>query len=496
MEEETELALLEQRLVQTNKLASRMTNILSQLDSRLSKLDKTIAPFGIQPLSKEAQSIYSYFFPEPCNLNGLSFVLDLQNALSILGGTDVKTKIIKSEFAVGKHEESIISRSPDDSNLREYTNAMDRLLKEIERLSKNDLRSAETRMKDYCRLVDLGARNLVALMIKHVKAGAPTTSDLNKLARDGPTSPPNSLSTLSHVVPIMQYLIRLPRSTSHPAGSSIQVTMSQARETYLSVRHDYIVKKCISPAISDFNELLEDRSPGRDEEGRRDRCDKLLIMLQGMLALMQSERMLLDHLFPKSSAKSFLSIFATPANMVEELLNSQIAYIKKSLASQTFYALELYQTLLHVQPDWEAITTELDFDPSVVRLVSETLNSLRNPCLRSFPEALVDIRVSPSSGKGETSSIADVTYRTVHYLSTLPAYEEIVINLLNSLGDRNWLMGAVTASQRQNDGDSILQHFAADMLSALLEQLESRGRSMRRLTKTTDQKSISLLHAQ
>jgi exocyst complex protein 7 len=121
--------------------------------------------------------------------------------------------------------------------------------------------------------------------------------------------------------------------------------------------------------------------------------------------------MLLDHLFPKSSAKSFLSIFATPANMVEELLNSQIAYIKKSLASQTFYALELYQTLLHVQPDWEAITTELDFDPSVVRLVSETLNSLRNPCLRSFPEALVDIRVSPSSRKGETSSIADVTYR-------------------------------------------------------------------------------------
>lgn len=30
--------------------------ILGQLDTRLVKLDKTIAPFGIQPLSKEAQS--------------------------------------------------------------------------------------------------------------------------------------------------------------------------------------------------------------------------------------------------------------------------------------------------------------------------------------------------------------------------------------------------------------------------------------------------------
>lgn len=37
--------------------------------------------------------------------------VDIANALSILGGKDVKTKIIKSEFAVGKHEEDIISRS-------------------------------------------------------------------------------------------------------------------------------------------------------------------------------------------------------------------------------------------------------------------------------------------------------------------------------------------------------------------------------------------------
>jgi exocyst complex protein 7 len=78
MEEEAELALLEQRLQQTNQLASRMTGmpltfghkrnnelyvdpmlltgLLSQLDTRLSRLDKTIAPFGIQNLTREASS--------------------------------------------------------------------------------------------------------------------------------------------------------------------------------------------------------------------------------------------------------------------------------------------------------------------------------------------------------------------------------------------------------------------------------------------------------
>lgn len=78
MEEEAELALLEQRLQQTNQLASRMTGkslasgmsdgrlthllgrhivgLLSQLDTRLSRLDKTVAPFGIQNLTREASS--------------------------------------------------------------------------------------------------------------------------------------------------------------------------------------------------------------------------------------------------------------------------------------------------------------------------------------------------------------------------------------------------------------------------------------------------------
>lgn len=74
------------------------------------KLDKTIAPFGIQPLSKEAQSKWNEE-RWPSSGSSESYLADIGNALSILGGKDVKTKIIQSEFAVGKHEEDIISRS-------------------------------------------------------------------------------------------------------------------------------------------------------------------------------------------------------------------------------------------------------------------------------------------------------------------------------------------------------------------------------------------------
>lgn len=73
MDEEADLALLDQHLLKTNLLSQRMTGkldptphsveqeltvtgILAQLDTRLSRLDKTIAPLGIQPLTRKGQS--------------------------------------------------------------------------------------------------------------------------------------------------------------------------------------------------------------------------------------------------------------------------------------------------------------------------------------------------------------------------------------------------------------------------------------------------------
>ena len=42
-------------------------------------------------------------------------------------------------------------------------------------------------------------------------------------------------------------------------------------------------------------------------------------------------------------------------------------------------------------------------------------------------------------------------------------------------------MGAIPATQKNAESDNTLQHFVADMLSGLLEQLEARARSMRKL---------------
>jgi hypothetical protein len=143
------------------------------LDTRLSRLDKTIAPFGIQDLTREASS-ESQRASCRTSAKTVSFVFaDIDIALAVLSGENVRTEIIKSDFAVGKHEETIISRvyvydrcmsdcvfadqtdlvarhgSPSYSEFDEYTAAINRILKEIDRLARNELRSSEVHIRDF-----------------------------------------------------------------------------------------------------------------------------------------------------------------------------------------------------------------------------------------------------------------------------------------------------------------------------------------------------------
>lgn len=86
---------------------------------------------------------------------------------------------------------------------------------------------------------------------------------------------------------IIQYLSRLPRTSAHPTGSHIVVTMKQARESYLSMRREYILTQCITPVIRAFDEDRTGSSPGGEEEAKGAKCRKIEILLNGMLSMMQ-----------------------------------------------------------------------------------------------------------------------------------------------------------------------------------------------------------------
>lgn len=99
---------------------------------------------------------------------------------------------------------------PAYSQFDEYTGAVNRILKEIDRLSKNDLRSSEAHIRDFVswtpclapshqrcmanvrkrdtlqsKLVDLATRNLVSLMLKICREAAEQSPDMEGIVRSG-----------------------------------------------------------------------------------------------------------------------------------------------------------------------------------------------------------------------------------------------------------------------------------------------------------------------
>lgn len=70
------------------------------------------------------------------------------------------------------------------------------------------------------------------------------------------------------------------------------------------------------------------------------------------------------------------------------------------------------------------------------------------------------------------------------YLETLPTYAGTVKNLLTQLGERNWLMGATQMKTPVlGADDGIVQQYIADLLTALIENLETTSAGLKRSVK-------------
>lgn len=324
--------------------------------------------------------------------------------------------------------------------------------------------------------------------------------ELDRVIQSGPVNPQESLSTFQSIAEIAAFIQSLPHYPEHPCSSSVQSAFQSARETFIASRRDFVVDRGVKPVVKTIQTLTD--SPGREDAARREKAQWISKLVQALMVTVETEGDMLDQLFPPASPPALASIFSTPTRILQELLTSQINVIKKSLESNAFYALDLYRVLHHLQPRWQdTINQFFAADEDMGKIVVEGTAALRQACLRSFPELLVDVRTSTRAKDSSLSSVADITYsvsvghtythvlpltlasivsQVVSYLETLPAYEDTVISLLNHLGDRNWLMGAQPStklSAQESDGDGILQHYITDLLSALVTSLDTSSRS-------------------
>jgi exocyst complex protein 7 len=222
----------------------------------------------------------------------------------------------------------------------------------------------------------------------------------------------------------------------------------------------------------------------------------------------QAETLLITSLFPSAPPPDLLSLtLTTPLTLVNNTITPTISTIKRSPAAHAFVALDLYQSLTRLQSRWEPAVAKclsmVDAPPSAQFLTSvlaSHIATLRQLCVRSFPELLVDIRSASMQNNAPSSAISDTTYSTLTYIETLPAYEQTVEGLLGaSQSQRSWLMGQKEAPSpvRSAEEEGGLVHLfvgescglgwaqqradrVADVLGTLIIHLNQRSQSMRR----------------
>ncbi|EKM76443.1 hypothetical protein AGABI1DRAFT_63122 [Agaricus bisporus var. burnettii JB137-S8] len=453
MDDETaEIELLEQNLNKARQVSKRMISILDSYDTRLAKLEKSILPLytAAQVLKRRSH-----------NIDKVSLKIDeMSNTQEDLAA-----------------EEALILRGPQPNNLKAYKEALDRLNANIA------FKAADRDTAETAHLVETGAKKLTQLYTTLVAEGSSGVAPaVPGNARVSTSFPPSLLVNISPLVFFLRALPLPSTHPSHPAAPEILSTLQEAQKGYADMRGNWSVK-CLE-------------GQGKRLVTRADTIDAVITgtefgqWVQSLLVVAEVEYKLLQDLSPLTTATSIASAYgillAPMLRLFRGVLGQLSALIKKSLQKFNFLALSAYDALLKQQSAWEEILSlrspEYQDDKSDLR---EGLQSLRQICLRSFPEFLVDLKLGANDRGSDTSvRLAELTTDTVKYVSRIPQVQAAASSALLALGDGNWKMGEgvqVGKSIKGGDVDEIviLEHFLFDVVMNAINSLTTISRTRR-----------------
>ncbi|KAG0697424.1 Cullin repeat-like-containing domain protein [Suillus ampliporus] len=441
---------LEQNLNKTHQISQRMTSILTNFDTRLVKLEKSILPLynSTQKLKQRAHNIDRA-------------LLKIDEVGSSQDGIAV--------------EEGLVLRGPQLGQLEAYIDILERLNAAIA------FKSSDGDSRDMARLIETGAKKLTQLYTKLVAEGSSGSPPVSGLAFMLTEFPPSLMSSLTPLVAFLRTLPLPSTHPSHPAASAILNTLKDAQRGYADMRGNWSRKalEMHSRRVVDRAETLDGVAAGKE----------FRIWIDNLLKVTETEYTLLAELAPLSSnsliASTYDTLLTPLLTLFTDTLSSLTSLIKRSLHKYTFHALSAFSALSMSQSRWESVLARRGREGNELR---DGLNAIRGVCLRSFPEFLADLKLAAAGKGGDLSvSLADITVSTVEYLNRIPDVQDAVGSALSALGDGNWKMGdgkQVGKTPKSNSVEVnekvLIQHFVFDVMNTLIVSLTTLSRTQRR----------------
>ncbi|KAI6039999.1 Cullin repeat-like-containing domain protein [Pisolithus marmoratus] len=392
---------LEQNLNKTHQISKRMISILTGLDARLVKLEKSILPL----------------YTATQKLNQRS--LNIDRALSKID------EVASSQEGIAA-EEGLILRGPQPGQVEVYMDTLGRLNAAIA------FKSSDADSWDTARLVETGAKKLTQLYTKLVAEGSSGSPPIAGLDFMPVMFPPSLLASLKPLVAFPAHLT----SAIHapiPSGSS-----------------DYSALETHAKRVIDRAETLDGVVAGKE----------FGTWVANLFRTAETEYALLLDLAPLASPSLLASTYDTLLTPLLQLFtdtnSSLTSRIKRSLHKYTFHALAAYSALASSQVQWEALLGRRGDERKEANELREGTNAIKAVCLRSFPEFLADLKLAaagPGRGGEMGVGLADFVVSTVQYLEKLPDVERAVGSVLHALGDGNWKMGDGKASRQGTENN-------------------------------------------
>ncbi|KAF9218254.1 hypothetical protein BS17DRAFT_791873 [Gyrodon lividus] len=454
-DDSAEIELLEQNLNKTHQISQRMISILTNFDSRLVKLEKSILPLytATQKLNQRSHNI--------------------DRALS-------KIDEVASSYEGIAAEEGLILRGPQSGQLEVYIDTLERLNAAIA------FKASDADFREKAHLVETGAKKLSQLYTKLVAEGSSGSPPIAGLDFTPVMFPPSLFASLKPLIAFLRTLPLPSTHPSHPAAQIILATLKEAQRGYADMRGTWNRKSLETHAkrVVDRAETLDGVITGKE----------FGTWVDNLLRLADTEYTLLTDLAPLSSPSFLASTYDTLLNplltLFTDTLSSLTSIIKRSLHKYTFHALATYSALSASQGRWETLLARRGEGRRETNELRDGLNTIRGVCLRSFPEFLADLKLAATgTGKGGELSVglADFTVSTVQYLDRIPEVQEAVGSALLALGDGNWKMGdgkRVGKAQKQSTSEmsetTLIQHYTFDVVNTTVNSLTTLSRTHRR----------------
>ncbi|TDL27127.1 hypothetical protein BD410DRAFT_895020 [Rickenella mellea] len=327
-----------------------MISILTNFDSRLSKLEQSIRPLhsSTQLLTRRAGNIES-------TLQRIDEVASRQDGIAA--------------------EEALILRGPQPNQLDAYTDALERLNTSIA------FKASDFDSRDTARLVETGAKKLTQSYTKLVAEGSSGVPPGGPDFQPSPI-PPALLNTLR---PLVSFLRTLPLPATHPSHAAAP----EGLHGYEGVAESEVFGNG-GRRVVDRAETVDGVSGGL-EFGLW--VDNLLTVAE--YDLLSELAPLLGSSIPPTT---FATLITPLGTLFSSTLSSLSALIKRSLHRPAFLALSTSNTPSTLQSRWD--DTMLRRAGRRENELKEGLHGLRGVCLRSFPEFLADIKLAAAPKAG------------------------------------------------------------------------------------------------